>query len=245
MILDLWNSIRQLVWPRDVLEMDKPWMLIVDDFRTSSKEFYDRLEGEVRRREMPGVLVERLELAEAGLFSDQREFLCVLRERFRFELCAASFGTTFFFTLRTLFKPPKINRTVLLFLLAVFAWVLLVAARFYGWPLGLLVVFSGMFALIKTLRNVGRLGWDSVDHWLLNSWFVGGLYEAYFRPDTYYRKDVRGIFLSLTESIIKDNVQTATLSKGIRIPLSVLQPPRNVLLGGEGRDREEDGPPPT
>jgi len=139
-------------------------------------------------------------------------------------------------------SPPKINRPVLLLLGVAFVWELLVAADFYGWRLGLVVVLSGLFALVKTLRNVGLLGWDSVDHWLLNSWFVGGLYETYLRPDTYYRKDARNVFASLAESIIKDNINTSSLSKGIRIPLSVLQPPRHVLLGGRNRETDEDSP---
>lgn len=243
MILDLWKSLRQIFWPRDVVEMDKPWQVVFDNFRLSSQEFYAKLEQEVRRREMPGVLIERMELQEAGIFSDQREYLCVRRERFRFELCAAPFGTTFFFCLRKQYVPPKINRTVLVLLLWSVIGPLVWAVDFYGWWLALLVIGGGLLALVKTLRNVGLLGWDSVDAWLLNSWFVGGLYEMYLRPDTYYRQDVRSLFFSLVEAIIKDSVDAASLSKGIRIPLNVLKPPHHVLLSGGARDREADAPP--
>lgn len=244
MILDLWKSIRQLVWPRDLEELGQPWLVVLDGFRGSPKEIYDRLELEVKLREMPGVFIERVELHEAGLFSDQREYLCVRRERFRFEFCAAPFGTIFFFSLRTLFVPPKINRLVLVLFLSALVWGWLQAAEFYGWPLALLVIGSGLLALVKTLRNVGLLGWESVDAWLLNSWFVGGLYETFFRPETRFRQDVRSVFFSMADSLVKHTVDSVSLSKGVRIPLSVLEPPRHVLLSGSERSEGVEPPPP-
>jgi len=73
---------------------------LIPGIHFSAQDFYAKVENEVRARQWPGVEFVRVLHTEAGVFSYKREYLRVLRQRQVFDLCAASFGKDYFFTLR-------------------------------------------------------------------------------------------------------------------------------------------------
>ena len=66
----------------------------------STQEFYAKIESDIRSRNWPGVELLRVAYTEAGLLSHKREYLRVIRQRQVFDICAATFGSDYFFTLR-------------------------------------------------------------------------------------------------------------------------------------------------
>lgn len=50
-----------------------------------------------------------MEFSEGGLLSVKRDYLRLMRERLVFDICAAAFGTGYFFSFRFIEFPPGVN----------------------------------------------------------------------------------------------------------------------------------------
>src|SRR5262245_51964623 len=74
------------------------WHKLVEKFATSSKEFYASVQIALERREIPGLKTKRIVWKEGGVLSPHREYLRMTDGRITFDLCAAPFGTGFFFS---------------------------------------------------------------------------------------------------------------------------------------------------
>lgn len=72
------------------------WYQLIDSLQYSSRDFYDRLDESIERRQIPGAEVAGVELPEGGLFSGKRMYLTVERKDHTFAVCAAPFGSGFF-----------------------------------------------------------------------------------------------------------------------------------------------------
>src|SRR5688572_4730610 len=86
-------------------ELLNHWIAFADGFQMAPSEFYEALEKELADRKMPEMEYSRVELAQGGLISENRVYLRMIRERFVFDVCAAPFGTGFFFSCRTAENP--------------------------------------------------------------------------------------------------------------------------------------------
>jgi hypothetical protein len=76
------------------------WIAFIDGFHYAPSEFYDAVEKELKARQVPGMDMSRIEFAQGGILSDKRLYLRMMRERLTFDVCAAPFGTSFFFSCR-------------------------------------------------------------------------------------------------------------------------------------------------
>src|SRR3954463_2032017 len=85
------------------------WYALVPDFSMSAKEFYAAIETELKRRTVPGLQLERIEFAEGGILSSDRTYLRMQRETLLFDVCAAPFGKSFFFSCRFADIPVPIT----------------------------------------------------------------------------------------------------------------------------------------
>jgi hypothetical protein len=74
------------------------WHLLLDDFATSSKDFYSSVEQALASRQLPAAKTKRVDWSEGGLFSAKREYLRVTRDDLTFDICAAPYGNGFFFS---------------------------------------------------------------------------------------------------------------------------------------------------
>ena len=118
--------------------------------------------------DIPSMEMSDVEYAEGGLLSDRRLYLRMMRERLAFDLCAAPFGNTYFFSCRTVHSPPELR-----------LWHLVAAATFlFLVYLGLQHVLGLLFAIIamaeapllaifETFRNAGSMGLNDVDSTLI------------------------------------------------------------------------------
>src|SRR5215216_5997659 len=99
------------------------WHQLYENFSTSSRDFYTAVEEAIKKREVPDLVFSRVTWKESGILSAKREYLRVARGRLHWDICAAPFGTGFFFSSRMAILPSR---------LAGFIYLLLFSASAYG-----------------------------------------------------------------------------------------------------------------
>src|SRR5258708_1720056 len=95
------------LWKRKKTEVLKYTYVLFDNFDTPVSEFYQAIEHDLKTRELSGLEISRIEYAEGGMLSAKRQYLRLRRERFVFDVCAAPFGTTWFFSYRFALIPAS------------------------------------------------------------------------------------------------------------------------------------------
>jgi hypothetical protein len=193
------------------------WYALVPGFHTPTKDFYETIEKELKEREVPGLEISHVDFAEGGVLSQKREYLRMTRERLVFDICAAPFGTAFFFSCRFA-QIPTVIRLWQLFVVIVGIFVAtMLTLRFAGLILGGLLLLSALVFLIYMLRNAVAMGLNDLDAMLIKSPVVGPIYENWFRRETYYRLDTRIMYCDTVNAVVKAKVEETTGSKGIKL----------------------------
>jgi hypothetical protein len=208
------------------------WIGFADNFQTSALEFYAAIEEQLKLRKVPGLEMNRVEFAEGGALSGKRTYLRMLRERLVFDVCAAPFGTSYFFSCRFAEIPAVVQLWQVLLLLGVLSFFGLASfymfTRVFGafsvilWPLASLTT---LIVLIYLLRNLVALGLKDLDASLIKTPFLGPIYEAWFRKETYYRQDTRLMYLEVVSRIVRTLAEDATAAKGVKLVRQYEQTP--------------------
>jgi uncharacterized membrane protein YbaN (DUF454 family) len=193
------------------------WYSLVPGFNTSAKEFYATIEKELKDRQVPGLEMFRVEYSEGGIMSSNREYLRMTRERLVFDICAAPFGTAYFFSCRFAEIPSVIKLWQLLLVVIGVFMLIALALNYLGFILGSIVLLAGFVFLIYTLRNAVALGLKDFDAMLIKSPLVGPIYENWFRKDTLYRQDTRILYHDTVDAVVKAKVEEVTGAKGIKL----------------------------
>jgi hypothetical protein len=193
------------------------WYQLFEEFRTSSLDFYSDVEKAIRRREVPDVSTTRIELKEGGAFTAKREYLRVTRRRHAFDICAAPFGTGFFFSSWLTETPARSGPLIAIlvalgcllswgvladqfgFLEGSFLWLVLVALTF--WVVGYFV----------------RKGTWDIEDALLEVPGLGALYDRLFKPATYYRLDTALMFQQSIHNAVMEVIDGLRKTKGLRM----------------------------
>jgi len=215
-MLDLLKSKRA-----DVLDH---WYALIPGFSTSTKDFYAAVEKELTEQQVPGLEISHVDFAEGGLLSAKREYLRMTRERLVFDVCAAPFGTAYFFSCRFAEIPTVIQLWQLILLLLAFGICVplsfAVCVKIFGilapfvWPVGWIAfIILGIY----TMRNAVSLGLKDLDATLLKSPLVGPIYERWFRKETYYRQDTRLMYLETVNAVVKAKVEEVTSATGVKL----------------------------
>jgi hypothetical protein len=72
------------------------WANWFPGMRQSAQEFYGAVASGLEAHQLGDVKIERVDIAEGGIFSGKREYLQVRRKEHVFHICAAPFGNGFF-----------------------------------------------------------------------------------------------------------------------------------------------------
>jgi hypothetical protein len=191
------------------------WSCLVENMGVSPLAFYEQVEGALQRREIPATENTRVEYKEAGLFSAGRQYLHVRREALVFDICAAPFGTGFFFSwwfAEEHSNLPPIARAFITFAIFVIQlWLLYESGLVMGTILGVLVLFAG-FAAANTMAT--ESGFD--DNLVRDLPVFGRLYSALFKPTTYYRIDSLEMFQKAVHNAVLEVIDQMTTEKGLR-----------------------------
>jgi hypothetical protein len=193
------------------------WYSLVPDFNTSTHDFYATIEKELKERKVPGLESSRVEYAEGGALSDKRQYLHLVRERLTFDICAAPFGTSYFFSCRYAEPCPvvKIWQGVVL-LLTTYAF-LAVAWKWLGFITGSAVIAVCLACFMYIFRNAVALGLKDLDASLLKSPLFGPMYHHWFRVETYYRQDTRLMYLDMVDAVVKHQIEEVTAAMGVKL----------------------------
>ncbi len=193
------------------------WYALVPDFTTSSKEFYAAVEQELVDRQVPGLEIHHVDFAEGGVLSQKREYLRMTRERLVFDICAAPFGTSYFFSCRFAEIPATVKLWELCAVLLGALVITSIVFKIAGWLLGPFVLLAGFLFLVFILRNAVAIGLQDLDATLIKLPVVGPIYERWFRKETYYRDDTRLMYCDTVNAVVKTKVEETTGSKGIKL----------------------------
>ncbi len=174
------------------------WYTLVDYFNISSEDFYRAILQDVHNRNVPGLKMYTVSFSEGGFLSAKRIYLRMKRERLVFDICAAPFGTSYFFSMRFAELPPGA---------AWWRWLPLLAGMAGG-----VSVFADpshrapYFLIIAALGIIGAM---------IVVWIVIRLIEEEFRKESYYRQDTRLMYLEIINTVVKQKVAEFTSAKGI------------------------------
>jgi hypothetical protein len=231
-------------------EVLQHWIAFVEGFDLVPSEFYSSIEAELKARDVPGMEMSRIEFSEGSVLSAKRLYLRMLRERLVFDVCAAPFGKSFFFSCRFAEIPAVVQVWQLLVLAAVLAFCglasLAIFTRLFGgltfilWPLACLLV---PIAAIYVMRNSGAMGLKDLDKTLIRIPVLGAVYEAWIRRDTYYRQDTRLMYLETVGGVVKHLAEEAVASKGLKLLTQYEQTPILGEIYKPVRSSPPDGPP--
>jgi hypothetical protein len=182
------------------------WIAFADGFQMAPSEFYAALEKQLADRKMPEMRCSRVELAQGGLLFEKRIYLRMVRERFVFDVCAAPFGTGFFFSCRTAENPERLNLWQLLTLLVVVPvvsllfsqFLLLDSTRSFSPDIARIVVFTFFSVLTLFLALV-----------------FGVIFSL--RRETYYRIDSRLCYLHMIPTLVRKLAEDMSATQGIKL----------------------------
>jgi hypothetical protein len=201
--------------PKD--EVHRHWYSAIDNFQFGSVEFYNLIEAQLKGREVPGLEISRVEFNEGGILSGKREYLRLKRERLVFDICAAPFGTSYFFSFRFVELPLGIKPLELIVFFIGLALVFALFVKLLGTILGFLTLLAILGASFYIMRNALALGLKDLDANLLKTPVIGPIYEVFFRKETYYREDTRCMYLTTVNSITELVLNEVTAAKGVKI----------------------------
>lgn len=211
------------------------WSKLYEGLDTSSAQFYLAVKEGLRRRRLPDARIRRIEWAEGGVLSPSREYLRIEGSGFRFDLCAAPFGTGYFFSWWLTTKPAEM---VWLYLLLIAAGVWKIAGLINGLMLDLFRQGSGfnpaMYALQFLFQNpvvilsvsilaamlivafLSRIGLLAPEEALLTVPVVGWVHQWLFAPITFYRLDTASMFRATVHQAVLEALDDLTTQKGLK-----------------------------
>ncbi len=208
------------------------WCKPFENFQASAMAFYSAVEAALKRREIPDAATSRIDWKEGGLLAAKREYLRVSRGKHVVDICAAPFGTGFFFSSWLAETPPSLGVlwAFLLFIAAVVLFSLFL--KLFGVLVGLFVsiIAFPIFAwLLGRAVQQGILGSEDA---VIAIPVIGWLYVWIFKPATYYKIDTALMFQSAVHAAVLEVIDELTTAKGLRA-LSELE--RKPILREFGR----------
>ena len=198
-------------------EVISHWYSLIPNFTASTQEFYALIEKALQTQQVPGLEISRVDFAEGGVLSAKREYLRMTRERLVFDICAAPFGTSYFFSMRFAEIPTVVKLWQLLLFLFLLFFPLLLVWKIFGFFFGSIVFIVSIVSGIYAARNAVAMGLQDLDATLIKLPVIGPIYERFIRKETYYRIDTRIMYLETVDSIVKQKVEEVTSAKGIKL----------------------------
>lgn len=195
------------------------WDQLYENFQTSSLGFYEAVELGLKNREVPQFRASRVDFKEAGLMTAKREYLRIVRGKYTFDICAAPFGTGFFFSWWLVEQGSPFGFLYLLgFIIASFIlfWLLFVlGVGASGMMLGVLLGTVGVPAVWWLVGKAARDG-SEIEEYILVTPIVGTLYERIFTPSTYFVVDSALMFQQAVHNAVLEVIDQVTAGKGVR-----------------------------
>jgi hypothetical protein len=189
------------------------WHHTVEDFNTSAIDFYSTIERDLLASAAP-VSFSRTMWNEGGLLSARRTYLRVGFQRFNFDICAAPFGKSFFFSWWLTKRTPDVAMGCLLLIGTPVALYLLVKTLGVTEGLSYFLVLLGIgLLLMRRKASGGALG---IQDSFLAMPLIGPICNRLFKPVTYYSEDTRLLFEESVHRAVLKGVEGLLAAKGAR-----------------------------
>lgn len=193
------------------------WHALIDEFNTSSLDFYKAVEEAVRAREVPDAQFSRVEFKEGGFASARREYLRIQRGRVAFDIGAAPYGRGFFFSWWMSRLGPE---HPFLYLLG-FLGAVLIGTPLLAYPLRnscgyiffLPLCFLGVVAGLAVLARNEVFGSEED---ILAIPILGWTYDKVFSPVTYHSLDTAIMFQESVRRAVNEVIDGLVSSQGLR-----------------------------
>jgi len=194
------------------------WHHPLENFQTSTMEFYAAVEQALAPKLIPDYSTSRVDWREGGVLSARREYLRVKRGKLVFDICAAPFGTGFFFSWWLAEVPPSwglLWAILIVFAGFVFMNICIQTMGFFAGIYWGIIGFIGALSVAGYLIRRGKIGTD-LENVVLAIPLFGSLYERIFKPPTYYKMDTAIMFQSMVHSAVLDVIDPLFTAKGVR-----------------------------
>ena len=193
------------------------WACLVEGLSTSVQDSYKELESALAARDVPELRFSRVEYSEAGIGSAQREYMRIARKDYVFDVCAAPFGKSFFFSWWMSIPPLPFAK---LWTVAYFAAILFATSLafwvFEDSCLGILLLLCVPFAVGIGLLFLMKIGALFDEGFALRVPVVSLIYRALFAPDTYFREDTQKMFEKSVHNALLEVVDAKISEQGLR-----------------------------
>jgi hypothetical protein len=210
---------------------------LVENFNYSPKEFYVLLAKALEIRKVPGLSAGLVKLYESVPGSSKRLYMSVDRERFVYYICAAPFGTGFFFSWRLVDERQPGGWLHFLAVVAGLGGLSLFWSRLFISPIVSLLSSLGYDALSilqitifipptffllqflflwSLMRCASIPGYERLAIVIEKTPLVGRVFERFFRPDTYYRHDSEEMFKQAFDNAVNEAIDSITTPQGAR-----------------------------
>ena len=193
------------------------WIYSAEGLSLSGPDFYATVEKQLEGQKIPSMEVSRVEFAQGGLLSNQRQYLRLMRERLAIETCAAPFGVHFFFSCRTVYVPALVRLWHILAVLLFFAIVGNELVQWLGFISAIIAMVTLPFAIAAVFRNASASPFSDLDTFLLRIPVVATIYENWFRVETYYRADTRTLYRKILPDLIRAAAEEVSAEKGVKL----------------------------
>ena len=209
---------------------------LVENFNCSPREFYALLGENLEKRRIPGLQADLVLMNESVGGSSKRLYLKIARERLAYYICAAPYGSGFFFSWR-LVDERKFAKWYHLFgafwVLSIVSDVLtriITGHAFLTLDLTVWEAFSirswvslGMLAVLITavwsiMRIAAIPGSERLANIIEKIPLFGPIFERFYRPDTYYREDTQKMYQKAFDSAVSESISAVTTPQGTRHP---------------------------
>jgi hypothetical protein len=182
------------------------WYVLIPDFEISTAEFYQSIEDELKRQKIPGLDITEVEFPEGNLMSPNRIYLRLARERLLFEVCAAPFGTSWFFSCRFSEIPLYVRFWELIVMLGALYGLFMAYFLAFGTFWGITVFAVTILGLVYLFNGVVPMGLGQLDSKLVRFPVIGPFYEIFIRRNTYFRQDTRLMYCNIVDQIVRAKV---------------------------------------
>lgn len=206
------------------------WIYSAEGLSLSGPDFYASVQQRVEAQKIPSLHVSRVEFAQGGLLSNQRQYLRLMRERLFIDTCAAPFGVHFFFSCRTVYVPALVRLWHILAVLLFFSIVGNGLVHLLGFNFAVIALLTLPFAIAAVFRNASASPFADLDTFLLRIPVVATVYENWFRVETYYRVDTRTLYRTILPDLIRAAAEEAAAEKGLKLIRQYQFPPLMLEL---------------
>ena len=197
------------------------WCQLFESFQASPLTFYQAVASAIETRKVPELQQSRIEFKEGGSLTAHREYFRIVRGRYAFDICAAPFGTGFFFS----WWLTEIKSWVGWLYLLGFLFVGEVAAKIIYTliPTSDIINLNGfvytplaLAALFWAFGYAVREGFINMEQIVLMTPFVGWVYEHVFNPATFYNLDSAMMFQQAVHNAVMEVIDGMTKANGLR-----------------------------